>query len=112
MKDINSTLKDNIGTLKDNTITLQDDIGTLKDTISTLNNALYKSSVTMHTEIEKLNTERFLLYDSKIALMEAHDKEKQKIQAEAHANLLKMQVQAKESAVPGTSLPQSSLHKS
>lgn len=112
LKDINSTLKDDTITVKD----------ALNGNIATLNNALHQSKVTMHTEVSGLNTEinrlnteitrlyaeRFTLYESKITLMQEHEKEKHKLLAEAHANLLKMQVQAKESAVAGTpSLPPS-----
>lgn len=66
---------------------------------------LNKETGRLNKEAERSNKERFDLYESKIAMMEAHEKEKHKILAEAHANLLKMQVQAKESAVPGNSLP-------
>lgn len=84
----------------------------MKDNIGTLTDGLRISEATKHTEIENLNKERIVIYESKIRLMEAHDKEKHKLQAEADANILKMQVQAKESAVPGTSLPQFSPHGS
>lgn len=64
---------------------MKDDIGTLKDNIVTL-----KDEIASH-------------YLSKIALMETHEKARNKAQADAYADMLKMQIQAKESAIPGIS---------